>query len=221
VRGDQEALVEPYFVIMRLPGKEASEFMLMLPLTPAGKDNMIAWLYADSDGEDYGQMGVLEFSKQELIYGPRQIEARIDQDPTISQQLSLWNQRGSQVIRGNLMVIPIDGGLIYVESIFLQAESGRLPELKRVIVAHGSNISMKETLAEALADAFSGQAPPLAIEPGEQEPAGDAGALARSAQAHYEAAQTCLAEGDWACYGREQSALQADLEALVGLTQGE
>ena len=221
IRGEQETLVEPYFVIMRLPGKEESEFMLMLPLTPAGKDNMIAWLYADSDGEDYGQMGVLEFSKQELIYGPRQIEARIDQDPTISQQLSLWNQRGSQVIRGNLMVIPVDGGLIYVESIFLQAESGRLPELKRVIVAHGSKIAMRDTLTEALTDVFSDQAPPLAIEPGEDEPTGDAGALARSAQAHYEAAQACLTEGDWACYGREQSALQADLEALVELAQGE
>ena len=89
---------------------------------------------------DYGQMGVFQFSKQELIYGPRQIEARIDQDPTISQQLSLWNQRGSQVIRGNTMVIPIDGGLMYVEPVFLQAENGRLPELKRVIVAHGSQI---------------------------------------------------------------------------------
>jgi len=221
IRGEQETLVEPYFVIMRLPGKEESEFMLMLPLTPAGKDNMIAWLYADSDGEDYGQMGVLEFSKQELIYGPRQIEARIDQDPTISQQLSLWSQRGSQVIRGNLMVIPIDGGLIYVESVFLQAESGRLPELKRVIVAHGSKIAMRDTLTDALADVFSGQAPPAAIEPGEEEPTGDAGALAHSAQAHYEAAQTCLTEGDWACYGREQSALQADLEALVELAQGE
>ena len=221
VRGEQEAVVEPYFVLMRLPGEEESEFILTLPLTPAGKDNMIAWLYADSDGEDYGQMGVLEFSKQELIYGPRQIEARIDQDPTVSQQLSLWSQRGSQVIRGNLMVIPVDGGLIYVESIFLQAESGRLPELKRVIVAHGSIIVMRETLSDALADAFSGQAPPLVIEPGEDEPTGDAGSLALSAQAHYEAAQRCLTAGDWACYGQEQSALQADLEALVDLTQGE
>jgi uncharacterized membrane protein (UPF0182 family) len=221
VRGAQEAVVEPYFVIMRLPGEDESEFMLMLPLTPAGKDNMIAWLYADSDGEDYGQMGVLEFSKQELVYGPRQIEARIDQDPTISQQLSLWNQRGSQVIRGNLMVIPIDGGLIYVEPVFLQAESGRLPELKRIIVAHSSQIAMRSTLSEALAEVFSG-GPPVAAEPAEEplEPvSGDnVAALARSAQDHYEAAQICLTDGDWACYGREQAALQADLQALVELT---
>ncbi len=221
LRGGQEVVVEPYFVIMRLPGGEESEFMLMLPLTPAGKDNMIAWLYADSDGEDYGQMGVLEFSKQELVYGPRQIEARIDQDPIISQQLSLWNQRGSQVIRGNLMVIPIDGGLIYVEPVFLQAESGRLPELKRVIVAHGSQIAMRSTLSEALAEVFSGQAPALAgpaEEPVEPVPGGNLPALARSALGHYEAAQLCLTEGDWTCYGREQAALQADLQALVDLT---
>jgi len=219
IRGGQEVQVEPYFVIMRLPGKEEGEFMLMLPLTPTGKDNMIAWLYADSDGDDYGQMGVLEFSKQELIYGPRQIEARIDQDPTISQQLSLWNQRGSQVIRGNLMVIPVDGGLIYVEPIFLQSEGGQLPELKRVIVAHGSHIAMQSTLEAALTEVFSGQ-PPLASEPVETEtPAGDVASLARSAQTHYQAAQACLAEGDWACYGREQAALQADLEALVSLAE--
>lgn len=220
VRGGAETAVEPYFVIMRLPGGTQSEFVLMLPLTPAGKDNMIAWLYADSDGDNYGQMGVLEFSKQELVYGSRQIEARIDQDPTISQQLSLWNQRGSQVIRGNMMVIPIDGGLIYVEPVFLQAESGRLPELKRIIVAHGSRIAMRSTLAEALADVFSGQAPTMAEpadEPVEQLPPDDLSALARSAQDHYNAAQLCLADGDWACYGREQDALQVALQALVDL----
>jgi uncharacterized membrane protein (UPF0182 family) len=221
VRGGQEVLVEPYFVIMRLPGKKESDFMLMLPLTPAGKDNMIAWLYADSDGEDYGEMGVLEFSKQELIYGPRQIEARIDQDPVISQQLSLWNQRGSQVIRGNLMVIPVDGGLIYVEPIFLQAESGRLPELKRVIVAHGSHISMGNTLAEALTGAFSGQPPRPVEEIEDTVPANNVAALVLSAQAHYEAAQECLARSDWTCYGREQDALQATLKALVELTAEE
>ncbi len=223
VRGGEETVVEPYFVIMRLPGGKQSDFMLMLPLTPAGKDNMIAWLYADSDGDNYGQMGVLEFSKQELVYGPRQIEARIDQDPIISQQLSLWNQRGSQVIRGNMMVIPIDGGLIYVEPVFLQAESGRLPELKRVIVAHGSRIAMRPTLAEALADVFSGEAT-AATGPSDESAAevltDDVATLAQSAQDHYNAAQLCLADGDWICYGREQAALQAALQALVELTAG-
>ncbi|MBN1314684.1 MAG: UPF0182 family protein, partial [Anaerolineales bacterium] len=223
VRGSQETPVEPYFVIMSLPDKPESEFMLMLPLTPAGKDNMIAWLYADSDGEDYGEMGVLQFSKQELIYGPRQVEARIDQDPVISQQLSLWNQRGSQVIRGNMMVIPIEKGLLYVEPVFLQAESGRLPELKRIIVVHGSQIAMGETLADALVSVFSGQAPAFTepIEGTEEQsvPTGSIAELVKIAQEHYDAAQQCLAKGDWACYGQEQENLSQTLQALLELTE--
>ncbi len=200
-QANQEMVVEPYFVFMRLPGETESEFLLMLPLTPVGRDNMVAWLYADSDGDDYGQMGALVFSKQELIYGPRQIEARIDQDPDISQQLSLWNQQGSRVIRGNLMVIPLQDGLIYVEPIFLQSESSQLPELKRVIVTHGSQIAMSNTFASALAEVFSLKTP-LADLPGETPPAEpaptDLSKLVRSAQAHYQAAQECLAAGDWA-----------------------
>lgn len=222
VRGDQEAVIEPYFVIMRLPSESEEEFLLMLPLTPTGKDNMIAWLYADSDGDDYGEMGVLELSKQELIYGPRQIEARIDQDPTISQQLSLWNQRGSQVIRGNMMVIPVEDGLIYVEPVFLQAENGRLPELKRVIVTHGSRIAMENTLTEALAQVFSFEIVEDSLsQPSGLPPDSDVTTLVRSAQAHYEAAQECLSIGDWNCYGREQASLAADLAALVSLTDAE
>jgi uncharacterized membrane protein (UPF0182 family) len=221
VRGGQEMTVEPYFVIMRLPGEMESEFMLTLPLTPTGKDNMIAWLYADSDGPDYGQMGVLQLSKQELIYGPRQIEARIDQDPTISQQLSLWNQRGSQVIRGNMMVVPIDDGLLYVEPIFLQAESGRLPELKRIVVAHGSRIAMRETFGAALQAVISGDTGGLVeapVEPVPAEPSEGIDALVESANQHYLAAQECLQQGDWACYGTEQEGLRQDLEALLELT---
>ena len=224
VRGSAEAVVDPYFVFMRLPGQEQSEFMLMLPLTPTGKDNLIAWLYADSDGEDYGEMGVLQFSKQELVYGPRQIEARIDQDPLISQQLSLWNQRGSQVIRGNTMVIPVEGGLVYVEPIFLQAENGRMPELKRIIVAHGSQIAMQETFAGALAQVF-GEAGAVVQQDGTTGEEGtlplpeDVANLARVAEEHYQAAQDCLTAGDWTCYGQEQQALRDALEALVALTQ--
>ncbi len=219
VRGNQETVVEPYYVIMRLPGKTDEEFMLMLPMTPVGRDNLIAWLYADSDGDDYGQMGVLEFSKQELIYGPRQIEARIDQDPIISQQLSLWNQRGSQVIRGNMMVIPVEEGLLYVEPIFLQAEGGRMPELKRVIVAHGGRIAMRETLAQSLEVVFGTAVAPLpVVEEGpvaESASPVDVSGLALAAQEHYLAAQQCLQAGDWSCYGQEQEALRETLELLV------
>jgi uncharacterized membrane protein (UPF0182 family) len=215
VREMGETWMEPYYVIMRLPGEEAVEFMMIRPYVPAGKQNMIAWLHADSDDPDYGQLGVYKFSKEALVYGPIQVEARIDQDPYISQQLTLWNQRGSSVIRGNLIVIPIDGTLLYIEPLYLQAEAGQLPELKRVLVAHGNRIAMADDLATGLAQVL-GEAPAAA--PGEPLPT-DAAALARSAQAHYEAAQECLRQGDWACFGAELEALAADLEALVTATE--
>ena len=215
VRDTGETWMSPYYVIMRLPGEGETEFMMIRPYVPAGKQNMIAWLYADSDGADYGQLGVYKFSKESLVYGPIQVEGRIDQDPYISQQLALWNQRGSSVIRGNLLVIPLDGTLLYIEPLYLQAESGRLPELKRVLVAYGNRVAMADDLAAGLAQVLSEEpeAPP-------GEPLStDAGTLSRSAQAHYEAAQECLQRGDWACYGTELEALGRDLEALVAATE--
>jgi len=219
VRETGETWMSPYYVIMRLPGPSAgsgqgvdeAEFMMIRPYVPAGKQNMIAWLYADSGGPGYGQLGVYKFSKEALVYGPIQVEARMDQDPYISQQLTLWNQRGSSVIRGNLIVIPIDGTLLYIEPLYLQAESGRLPELKRVLVAHGNRVVMADDLATGLAQVLG---EPPAATPAEPPPT-DAAALARSAQAHYQAAQECLQRGDWTCYGAELEALARDLEALV------
>jgi uncharacterized membrane protein (UPF0182 family) len=211
-RETETALVEPYYVVMRLPDAEAIEFMMIRPYVPAGKQNMIAWLYADSDGDDYGQLGVFKFSKEKVIYGPMQVEARIEQDPYISQQLTLW-KRGSSVLRGNLIIIPLDGTLLYIEPLYLQAEAGQLPELKRVFVAHGNRVAMGDTLMAGLLQVL-GETPA-----GADEPAGDIGALARSAQAHYEAAQECLQRGDWACYGTEMEAMAADLEALVAATE--
>jgi len=215
VRDTGETWMTPYYVIMRLPGEQAPEFMMIRPYVPAGKQNMIAWLYADSDGADYGQLGVYKFSKEALVYGPIQVEARIDQDPYISQQLTLWNQRGSSVIRGNLIVIPIDGTLLYIEPLYLQAESGRLPELKRVLVAHGNRVAMADDLATGLEQVLGGAPATTTVEP----PPTDLAALSRSAQAHYEAAQECLQRGDWACYGAELEALARDLEALVAATE--
>jgi uncharacterized membrane protein (UPF0182 family) len=212
-RETETALVEPYYVVMRLPDTEAVEFMMIRPYVPAGKQNMVAWLYADSDGDDYGQLGVYKFSKEGLVYGPMQIEARLDQDAYISQQLTLWNQRGSSVIRGNLIVIPLDGTLLYIEPLYLQAEAGQLPELKRVLLAHGNRVAMAEDLKSGLLQVL-GETPETV--PGET---GDIAALARSAQAHYEAAQDCLQRGDWACYGTEIEAMAADLEALVAATE--
>jgi len=220
----QETWMAPYYVIMRLPGAEQAEFMMIRPYVPADKQNMIAWLYADSDGPDYGQLGVFKFSKDALIYGPAQVEARINQDPYISQQLTLWNQRGSSVLQGNLIVIPIDGTLLYVQPLYLQAETSQLPELKRVLVAYGNRVAIGNDLATGLLQVLA-EAPvaapvetPAAPAPGGPQPTGVA-ALARSAQAHYEAAQNCLQQGDWACYGTELEALEGALQALVAATE--
>jgi uncharacterized membrane protein (UPF0182 family) len=221
--------LEPYYVIMRLLGETDEEFLLMQPFTPATKNNLIAWMAARCDGERYGDLVVYKFPKQELIYGPLQIEARIDQDPTISAQLSLWNQRGSRVIRGNLLVIPVAESLIYFEPIYLQAETGQIPELKRVVVAFGDRVAMEETLDRALTAVF-GTAPVIASTGPASQPTGgsvpaaissELADLARSAQAHYDAAQAALRSGNWAKYGEELEALRQDLAELVRLTGGE
>jgi uncharacterized membrane protein (UPF0182 family) len=222
VSGGERLRIEPYYVNMRLPGETSAEFVLMLPFTPSSKQNMIAWLYARNDGEQYGKLGVYKFPKQRLVYGPMQVESRIDQDPVISQQLSLWNQRGSQVIRGNLLVIPIDEAILYVEPIYLQAEASQLPELRRVIVSYGNRIAMEETLEEALARVIGAQPateqppePPEDVAPLE----GDVAELVEQADTHYRAAQDCLVTGDWACYGTEMEALEEVLETLVAATR--
>ncbi|MEO0768340.1 MAG: UPF0182 family protein, partial [Cyanobacteria bacterium J06649_4] len=151
---DQSEQMQPYYVIMRLPNAQSEEFLQILPFTPSRKDNMVAWMAARCDGDRYGQLVLYEFPKQVLVYGPQQIEARIDQNPDISQQLTLWNQQGSNVIRGNLLVIPVDQSLLYFEPIYLQADTGALPELKRVIVAFRNTIVMRQTLPEALEAIF-------------------------------------------------------------------
>jgi len=127
---------QPYYVIVRLPGQKDAEYMMMLPMTPSGRDNMIAWMAARCDGADYGHLFEYSFSKDRLIYGPYQIQARINQNPEISRQLSLWNQMGSKVLLGNLLVIPIQDSLLYVEPLFIRAENGQLPELQRVRSRH-------------------------------------------------------------------------------------
>jgi uncharacterized membrane protein (UPF0182 family) len=153
--GDGVSTMTPYYIIMRLPGEPQAEFFLMLPMVPSRRDNMIAWLAARCDAPDYGKLIVYEFPKDKLVYGPFQIEARINQNTEISQQLTLWNQMGSRVIRGaNLLVIPIENSILYVSPLYLRAEHGHLPELKRVIAAYGEHVVMRETLAEALSALF-------------------------------------------------------------------
>src|SRR6201996_1441801 len=145
--------------MMRLPGEPHAEFVLILPMVPSQRENMIAWLAARCDPPHYGKLLVYEFPKEKLVYGPFQIEARIQQNTEISQQISLWNQMGSRVIRGHLLVVPIENSLLYVSPLYLRAESGQLPELKRVIAAYGDRVVMEDTLPEALAALFDQTAP--------------------------------------------------------------
>src|SRR5678815_2690652 len=146
-------------MIMKLPGEKNPEFIFMTPFTPRGKDNLAAWMVARMDGENYGKLSVYRFPKQSLVYGPKQIANRINQDTEISRQLTLWDQRGSEVIRGELLVIPIEESLIYVQPIYLRAEGGRIPELKRVVVAYQNRVVMRETLEAGLATLFGGDVP--------------------------------------------------------------
>lgn len=215
----QEREMEPYYTIMRLPGEAREEFVLLIPFTPFGRDNMIAWLAARSDGEHYGRLVAYLFPKQRLVFGPRQVAARIDQDAVISQQLSLWNQRGSAVIRGSLLAIPIEESLLYVEPLYLAAEKGSIPELKRVVVAYGNQIAMTESLDASLQVIF-GRARPVLGDgvPTPAEPARPTlAALAARAWEVWERGQEALRRGDWAAYGESQQELAATLRALRDL----
>jgi len=209
--------MEPYYTIMRLPGEKKEEFILLTLFNPSRRDNMIAWLAARTDPPNYGRLIVYNFPKAKLVYGPRQIDARIDQEPTISQQLSLWNQRGSTTIRGSLLAIPIDQSLIYVQPLYLAAaEQGALPELRRVFVAYGNQIAMEPTLEQSLQRIFGGRA---RVEDGTRPAAGAAppvvgDALRGVAQRAWEAwsrAQEALRRGDWSAYGEEQRRLEQAL----------
>ena len=173
--------MQPYYTIMKLPGEEAAEFIQMLPFTPARKDNLASWMVARSDGEHYGRMIVFQFPKQKVVFGPRQIVARINQDQAIAPQITLWNQQGSEVLQGTLLVIPIEESLIYIRPLYLRSAGGRIPELKRVIVAHQNQIVMEETLEQALNRLF-----PAADQPGSLNRAApaDAGRTHRSTCNH-------------------------------------
>ena len=222
-KGDQA--MEPYYTIMKLPGQQKEEFILMLPFTPARRDNMTAWLAAR---ENYGKLVVFLFPKQKLVYGPRQIEARIDQDAEISEQLTLWSQMGSSVIRGNLLVIPIEDSLLYIEPLYLAAERGSLPELRRVIVAYGNRLTMAANLELALARIFGRpvrggpETPTLAPKPGAKvsaqalptAPSGQLESLARDAQEAFDAAQEAAGRGDWKAYGEKIDELQGILRQM-------
>jgi uncharacterized membrane protein (UPF0182 family) len=212
----REQEMEPYYTIMRLPGEQKEEFVLLLPFTPNNRDNMRAWLAARSDPPHYGKLIALDFPKAKLVYGPKQIEARINQDTFISQQLSLWNQQGSQVIRGSLLAIPIEKSLLYVQPLYLAAsDKGSLPELKRVITAFGNQIAMEETLEQSLERIFGGRAARQTPQPvGIQAPQAAEKSLAGRALEHYMRAQEFLRQGNWAGYGEELRNLEAVLKEM-------
>jgi uncharacterized protein len=221
--GDGTSVMTPYYIIMRLPGEPQAEFFLMLPMVPSRRDNMIAWLAARCDAPDYGKLIVYEFPKDKLVYGPFQIEARINQTTEISQQLTLWNQMGSRVIRGaNLLVIPIDNSILYVSPLYLRAEHGHLPELKRVIAAYGEHVVMKETLTDALTALFPepGAVPAVSSAREEMPPAGAAATQAQQALDRYNQAMERLKAGDWKGFGTQFDALRAILEKMNKASAG-
>jgi uncharacterized membrane protein (UPF0182 family) len=210
-----EREMEPYYTIMRLPGEAREEFVLLLPFTPNKRDNMRAWLAARSDPPHYGKLIALDFPKAKLVYGPKQIDARIDQDAFISQQLSLWGQRGAQVIRGSLLAIPIEKSLLYVQPLYLAAEKGSLPELKRVIVAFGNQIAMEETLEQSLHRIFDGKPTPEPAQVGTAPVASQPEKnLAGQALTHFQRAQELLRQGNWAGYGDELKKVEGLLQEM-------
>ncbi len=219
--GGGVSTMNPYYIIMRLPDEPQAEFFLMLPMVPSRRDNMIAWLAARCDAPDYGKLIVYEFSKEKLVYGPFQIEARINQTTEISQQITLWNQMGSRVIRGaNLLVIPIENSILYVTPLYLRAEHGHLPELKRVIAAYGEHVVMKETLAEALSALFiePGAAPPVS---NTTEGTSPAASQAREALNRYNQAVERLKSGDWKGFGTQFDAMRGLLEEMNRQSTGQ
>jgi uncharacterized membrane protein (UPF0182 family) len=212
----------PYYIIMKLPDAASEEFILMLPLTPSKKDNMVAWMCARCDGRDYGQLLVYTLSKDKLIYGPMQIEARINQQPNISAELTLWGQQGSSVIRGNLLVIPIEHSFIYVEPVYLQATQSQMPQLKRVIAVEDGRLMMEKNLDAALRAVFAVEGVPLAQQQKvfSGSPAGPFSAGAQEALDHYNKAMEYLKQANWAKYGEELSQLKQTLETMAGKGNG-
>ena len=223
--------MEPYYTIMRLPGESQAEFIQMLPFTPLGKNNLAAWMVARSDGDNYGKMAVFQFPKQKVVFGPSQIVARINQDQDISPQLTLWNQQGSEVIQGTLLVIPIEEALLYIRPLYLRASGGRIPELKQVVVAYQNQIVMEETLDQALNRLFGGEElsePPnllpaealvagLAVAPPPGNTSGlqdTTGSLVSQAGVIYRRAMSAQREGNWAQYGQEIQQLGEVLDRM-------
>jgi uncharacterized membrane protein (UPF0182 family) len=219
-------------MVMRLPGEASPEFILMRPFTPRQKDNLAAWIVARNDGANYGKLAVYRFPRQSLVFGPNQIVNRINQDTEVSRQITLWDQRGSEVLRGELLVLPLGGALIYVQPLYLRAQGGRIPELKRVIAAHEGRVAMAETLDGALTAllatgpgvvasaptvtetrAAADSTPAAALGTTPSVPA-SAATLVQQARDHYDRARAAQRADDWATYGAEMKRLGDVLRQL-------
>ena len=220
----RQRIMEPYYILTELPGEDKLEFMLMTPMTPDSRENMIAWIAGKSDQPNYGELVEYTLPKDKLIYGPNQIESRVDQNTDISRQLSLWDQRGSRVVRGNLIVVPIEESFLYVEPIYLIAQGVQIPQLRRVIVSYGEQVAMEQTLGQALNAVFGDRVVATAE--------GDAGEMpmprpARQMQAEvvqdardlFEQAQEALQGGDFATFGERFEELEELLQQDLGPTE--
>lgn len=221
---DNDQRMDPYYITMKLPGENKFEFLNMIPYVPANKNNLVSWLVAKNSPGEYGKKAVYKLTKDRQIYGPMQIESRIDQDTQISQMLTLWGQKGSTVIRGNLLIIPIENSLLYVEPLYLQSTSSNLPQLKRVIVAYGDNVVMEDDLAKAILKVF-GAAPvapeqpeTIALSPqssAQSLPSPEHKELAKQALRYYEEAQEQLRRGNWSAYGESLDKLSGVLRKMT------
>ncbi len=213
----RQKVMDPYYQITKLPGGMAEEFILLLPFTPSKRDNLAAWMAAQCDGENYGKVIVYTFPRDRLVFGPRQIDARIDQDAYISQQLTLWGQHGSDVIRGSLLIVPIEDSLIYVQPLYLVAtDKGGLPELRRVIVAYGNDVVMEETLEAAIQRLFSGTLPSMKMtEKGVAAEKRKPEELGPRALEQLRKAREALRKEDWTGYGKYLKELEETLREMT------
>ncbi len=231
---------EAYYTVMRMPGESSAEFLLLQPMIAASRPNMIAWVAARNDAPNYGAVRVYQFPSDTTVFGPAQIEARIDQDPVISGQITLWNQSGSTVVRGNLIVIPVGNSLVYLQPVYLQSTSSKFPEFQRIVVASPTTVVWSNTLADALNKLLAAQGggttpspspsggPTASPGPGATAtpaptttPSGlptDVQGLVNYANAHFDLAQQALHNGDFATYGAEMDKVQAALQRLGELT---
>jgi hypothetical protein len=216
--------VNPTYLVATLPDSQEAEFLLMIPFTPRGKDNMIGMMMARCDGEHLGELVFLQLPKQELIFGPMQVEARVNQDQNISKDLTLWNQQGSQVLRGQIQTLPIDNTFLYVQPIYIQAAEARMPQLKKVVVAMGNRLVYRDTYEEALQELSGFQIRQAASEkprvpelPGAAVPASATGGQEQTMRQlellrqHMRRYRDLSSQGKWAEAGRELEALEAAL----------